>query len=166
MSLRHRHYLKEKKIQETLEELKIAISSLEVANLRERRIEVASLKTRDELYLIEGKPAFLRTEKGIFPTLFDREILESLPTITVDAGAVPHICNGSALMAPGIVKIEGKFSKDAIVAVKEATHGKTIALVTALLDSEEMTRTKKGKVAVNIHYVGDKLWDAYKNLPQ
>ena len=164
MSLRHRHYLRGKEAQEALEELKTTIPALEISNLKERRIEVASLDIGEELYLIDGKPAFLSAEKGVFPTLLNREILESIPTITVDAGAVPHICNGSALMAPGIVKIEGEFSKDAIVAVKEKTYGKTIALVTALLDSEEMARTKKGKVAVNVHYVGDKLWNAYKNL--
>ena len=147
-----------------LEELKAAIPSLELDRFREHRIEVASLAADEELYLVEGKPAFLGTKRGVFPTLLNREILESLPTITVDAGAVAHICNGSALMAPGIVKIDGNFSKDTIVAVKEATYGKTIALVRSLMDSEEMSRTKKGRVAVNIHYVGDELWNAYKNI--
>lgn len=164
MSLRHRHYLRGKKAQEVLEELRTAMPSLEIDSLKELQIEVASLDTGEELYLVEGKPAFVRGEKGIFPALLNTEILRSLPTITVDAGAVPHICNGSALMAPGIVKIEGEFLKDAIIAVKEVTYGKTIALVKALLDSEEMARTRKGRVAVNVHYVGDKLWNGYKNL--
>jgi len=164
LSLRHRHYLKGRRTQETLEEMKNAIPSLDIDDLKERQIEVASLDTDKEIYLVEGKPAFLRTEKGLFPTLVNREMIETLPTITVDAGAVSHICNGSALMAPGIVKIRGKFSKDSIVAVDEETYGKTIALVKALFGSEEMVRTKKGRVATNFHYVGDKLWKAYRNL--
>jgi len=164
LSLRHRHYLRGKEAQEALEELKTAIPSLEIGDFEERKIEVADLDAGEELYLVDGKPVFLRTGRGVFPTLLDREVLESIPTITVDAGAVPHICNGSALMAPGIVKVEGEFLKDAIVAVEEETYGKTIALVKTLLDSEEMARTKRGRVAVNVHYVGDKLWNAYKNL--
>ncbi len=164
MSVRHRHYLKGKEIQQTFQELNTVLSSFSADSFRERRIEVASLDTDGDLYLIDAKPAFLKTEKGIFPTLVNSEILKSVPTITVDAGAIPHLCNGSALMAPGIVKTEGRFSKDAIVAVEEVRYGKTIALVKTLIDSGEMGITKKGKVAMNIHYVGDKYWNAYKNL--
>jgi len=164
LSLRHRHYLKEKEAQETLEELKTAIPSLEIDSLKERRVEVAILDTDEELFLVEGRPAFLRTKKGVSPALVNKEILEAVPAIVVDAGAVPHICNGSALMAPGIVRIEGEFPKDSVVAVKEATYGKAIALVRAILGSEEMRNTKRGRVAANIHYVGDRLWNAYKNL--
>jgi PUA domain protein len=144
--------------------LNTVLPSLSSNSFREHRIEVASLETDRDLYLIDAKPAFLKTEKGIFPTLVNRDILESVPTITVDAGTIPHLCNGSALMAPGIVKTEGRFSKDEIVAVEEVRHGKTIAIVKTLIDSDEMKITKKGKVATNIHYVGDKYWNTYKNL--
>jgi PUA-domain protein len=164
LSLRHRHYLKGKEVLETLQDLKTAIPQLNIEGLKECGVEVASLDTDEQLYLVEGKPAFLRTEKGVFPALLNKEALESVPTIIVDAGAVPHICNGSALMAPGIVRIEGKFLKGAMVVVKEVNYGKMIALVKVMLDSEEIAMTKKGRVAVNVHYVGDKLWNSYKNV--
>lgn len=98
MSIRHRHYLKGKEVQEMLLELKTTIPSISLDDLRDRRIEVASLNADENLYLIDGKPFLLKTDEDLFPTLRNSEILGSIPTIIVDAGAIPHICNGSDLM--------------------------------------------------------------------
>jgi PUA domain protein len=87
-----------------------------------------------------------------------------MPKIVVDEGAVPHICNGSDLMAPGIVRISGAFSKGALVAIVEQKFNKKIAIMRVLLDSSAMEATRRGKVAENIHYVGDRLWRVYKNF--
>jgi len=70
--------------------------------------------------------------------------------IIVDAGAVPHVCNGSALMAPGIVKIEGTFSKSTIVLVKEVTYSKIIALSRDPFQLKGVAGVKKGRVALTI----------------
>ncbi len=164
MSARHRHHLKGKEIQEILEELKVALPNLALGNLKERQIEVSNLDSDDRLYFLDGKPAFLSIHEEIFPTLINNEALDSAATITVDAGAIPHVCNGSALMAPGIVKIDGTFEKNAVVILKEVTHGKAIAVVKTLLGSDELSTTEKGRVALNLHYVGDKYWKIYRNL--
>jgi predicted RNA-binding protein (TIGR00451 family) len=165
LSVRRRHYLRSSQVAEAITQLAKSMPTLDIGALNGRQIEVADLGNNEEgLYLMEGKPAFLKTSKGFFPTLVNRDALHTLPTLTVDAGAVPHICNGSALMAPGIVKVEGDFPKDALVAVREATYGKTIAVVRTLTDSEETRSAKKGRVAVSVHYIGDILWDAYKSL--
>jgi len=164
MSLTHRHFLREKEARAILEEIRKIIPSLDSSPLEETKIEVATLTTETQLLLINDKPAFLKSEKGILPTLTNTSVLNATPTVTVDAGAIPHICNGSDLMAPGIVRISGNFSKEAIVAVAEQTYSKKIALVRALIDSGTMATTKRGKVATNLHYVGDKTWDGYKHL--
>ena len=164
MSLTHRHFLRDKETRATLDEIQRTIPSLDLSRLKESKIEVANLTSESQIILIDCKPAFLKTEKGLLPTLTNTSVLQTIPTITVDAGAVPHICNGSDLMAPGIVKITGDFPTEAIVAVAEQTYGKRIAIVQALVDSKTMATTKRGKVATALHYVGDKTWDGYKNL--
>lgn len=164
MSLTHRHFLRDKEARATLDEIRRIIPSLDINSLQESRIEVANLTPESQIILIDGKPAFLKTKKGLLPTLTNTSVLQTIPTITVDTGAVPHICNGSDLMAPGIVKITGDFPTTAITAVAEQTYGKRIAITQTLLDSKTMATTKRGKVATTLHYVGDKAWDGYKNL--
>ena len=78
-------------------------------------------------------------------------------------GAVSHICNGADVMAPGIVRIEGQFDVDDFVLVLDERHSKPLAIGSALLDSQTAKQTKHGKTAKNLHYVGDKLWNALKN---
>ncbi len=164
MSVRHRHHIKGKEVQEILRRLRAVLHDFNWDKLEESKIEVSSIGPEEDLYFIDGKPGLLKIGESIFPTLINNVMLASVPTITVDAGAVSHICNGSALMAPGIVKIEGAFSLNDTVAVKEITYGKTIALVKSLLDSQELAGVKKGKAALTIHYVGDKYWRIYRNL--
>ena len=164
MSVRHRNHLRGKEVQEIVGQLRAVLHDSGWDKLKESKIEVSSLGPEEHLYFIDGRPGLLKIGENLFPTLTNSMILESVPTITVDAGAVSHICNGSALMAPGIVRIEGTFPLNAVVAVKEITYGKTIALVKSLLDSRELATVKKGKAALTVHYVGDKYWKIYRNL--
>jgi predicted RNA-binding protein (TIGR00451 family) len=164
LSARHRHHLKGREIQEILGQLGAVLHNFNWDELKESKIEVSSIGPEESLYFIEGKPGVLKIGESIFPTLVNNVMLASIPTITVDAGAVSHICNGSALMAPGIVKIEGVFSMNATVAVKEITYGKTIALAKSLLGSQELAGVRKGKAALTVHYVGDKYWRIYRDL--
>jgi len=164
LSVRHRHNLRGKEVQEILGQLRDTLHDSSGDRLKESKIEVCSLGPEEHLYFIDGMPGLLKIGERVLPTLLNNALLKSVPTITVDAGAVSHICNGSALMAPGIVRIEGTFSLNAIVAVKEITYGKTIALVKSIMDSEELASVSKGKVALTVHYVGDKYWRIYRNL--
>ncbi len=164
MNLTHRHFLRDKEARTILDEIRRTIPALNTQNFQEIKIEVANLTPENQIIVIDGKPAFLKTEKGILPTLTNTKVLQTMPTITVDAGAIPHICNGSDLMAPGIVKITGDFPTRTVTTVAEQTYGKRIAIVETLLDSKTMANTKRGKVATTLHYVGDKNWDGYKKL--
>lgn len=125
---------------------------------------VETIETDDtKIYLIDGKPLLASSGGKLFPTLFFDEVFSSLPKIVVDMGAVPHICSGADILAPGVVRIEGQFDIDDFVLVVDEHHNKPLAVSSALLDSRTANQTEHGKIAKNLHYVGDKLWTSLKN---
>jgi PUA domain protein len=119
-----------------------------------------------EIYLIEGKPILYRSDEKILPTLLFTEFTSKAPKIVVDMGAIPYVCKGATVMAPGIVRIEGEFAVGDLVLIVDMKHGKTLALGESLLDAEIAKQTKKGPVAKTVHYVSDKIWDYIKNLSE
>lgn len=117
-----------------------------------------------EIYLIEGKPILYKAGNRVLPTLLFTEFTTKAPRIVVDMGAIPYVCKGATVMAPGIVRIEGKFCKGDLVLVVDMKHGKALALGESLFDTETARNTKKGPVAKTLHYVSDKIWDYIKTL--
>jgi PUA domain protein len=112
-----------------------------------------------KVFYLEGKPFFAAMKDGLIPTLFFERALFMLPRITVNMGAVPYVCNGADVLAPGIVKVEGAFAVGDIMLVVDERHGKPLAVVSALVDSQTAKDMQRGKVAGNLHYVGDALWN-------
>jgi len=127
------------------------------------RIELAETQVA-EIFIISGKPLFARFEGTFLPTLISNGVFLFLPKIVVDMGAVPHICSGADLMAPGVVRIDGDFNTDDFLLIVDERHGKPLAIGVALLDSHVMRKVKHGKVVKNIHYVGDRLWKMLKEI--
>ena len=117
-----------------------------------------------EIYLIEGKPILFKSGDTILPTLLFSEFTNKAPKIVVDMGAIPYVCKGATVMAPGIVRIEGEFGKGDLVLVVDMKHGKALALGESLLDAETAKDTKKGPIVKTQHYVSDKIWDYIKTL--
>ncbi len=109
------------------------------------------------VFIIEGDVKLARRDEVLFPTLLN-ESVEELPSVLVDMGAIPYVCNGADVMSPGIVGIDGEFSKGDLVIVKDERHRKSLAVGVALVKSEDMREMPKGKAVKSIHYVGDKLW--------
>lgn len=163
MSLSKRHHLKDKEAKEVLKKATAALRNID-RRVFSKGVEVAKIAPQSEVYLIDGTPMFIGIGEEVFPTLLNKEVLEKLPMLTVDKGAVPHLCNGADLMAPGIVKITGEFQAEDIVVVVDAGYSKPIALVKTLYSSREISEKKQGKVANNIHYVGDTFWKAFKQM--
>ena len=116
------------------------------------------------IYLANGKPLFFKVGENVLPTLFFGELSARMPKIVVDMGAVPYVCKGADVMAPGVVKVEGEFRKGDIVAVVDQKYGKRLALGESLQDSETMKAAKKGAMVRNMHYVSDKIWDLAKTI--
>ena len=117
-----------------------------------------------EIYLIEGKPILFKSGDTVLPTLLFSELTSKAPKIVVDMGAIPYVCKGATVMAPGIVRVEGEFIKGDLVIVVDMKHGKALALGESLLDAETAKQTKKGPVAKTLHYVSDKIWDYIKTI--
>jgi len=115
-----------------------------------------------KLYLLDSKPFAISTASGLFPSLLNDNALKTLPSIIVDMGAIPHICNGADVMRPGIREIHGEFEKGAVLLVKDVKFGKSIGICVAETSSESMQTMGKGKAAQNVHYVGDSFWQALK----
>lgn len=119
-----------------------------------------------EVYLIGGKPLLYKAVDKILPTLHFIEFASKAPKIVVDMGAVPYVCKGATVMAPGIVRIEGEFAKGDLVLVVDMKFGKALALGESLMDSQTARQTKKGPIVKTLHYVSDKIWDYTKTLTE
>jgi PUA-domain protein len=118
----------------------------------------------EEILYISKLPIFAKSRNRFFPTLSSGSLLSSFPRATVNMGAVPHVCNGADIMAPGIVDFGGPFQQGDIVLISDERHHKPIAVAIALYDKAEAMKLKHGKVFRNIHYVGDQLWSAIKQI--
>jgi len=165
MPTKQRRYpLKTKEAKQVLEEaaerLKLNLEQLfgAKANIEVVESDVGSI------YLFGGKPVLYKTEDKILPTLLFAEFTAKAPKIVVDMGAVPYVCKGATVMAPGIVRVEGEFGAGDLVIVADLKHEKTLAIGEALMDSAAARQTKKGPVVKTQHYVSDKIWEYIKNI--
>jgi len=158
-----RHSLREKEARNVIPEFSKK-AKVEAELLFESRKHIETVETADaKVYLIDGKPLLASSDGRLFPTLFFNGVFSFLPKIVVDMGAISYVCNGADVMAPGVVRIEGQFDVDDFVLVVDECHSKPLAIGSALLNSQTAKQTKHGKIAKNLHYVGDKLWASLKN---
>lgn len=141
-----------------------------LAELLKEKLGLSSIPENVELmedegkrcYIFDGIPAVCEVGDEMIPLL--KWLLKrgsdslGIPRIIVNKGAVKPISGGADLMAPGIVSIEGSFSKGSIVIIAEEDRKIPIAIMKALYSSDEIKEMKRGKVAENLHHVGDKLW--------
>jgi len=116
----------------------------------------------DDNSILVGESMILIVKDGtILPFLTMNNLLVLFPSVTVDMGAVKHVCNGADVMRPGIVSMD-EFDKGGIVGVKDERYGKYIAVGIASVSSYEARAMSKGVVVDNKHYVGDKFWEECK----
>jgi len=95
------------------------------------------------------------------PILTVRGILAYRPSkryVTVDMGAVPYVCNGADVMAPGIVDADLSIAASHMVWVRDERNLQPLAVGRALMGGREMKDATKGKAVQSIHHVGDDLW--------
>jgi PUA-domain protein len=120
-----------------------------------KRFESAILEDAT-VYLLDDVVEFVRKGDALYPHLGGTHV-DRLPRVIVDMGAIPYVCNGADVMAPGITDMDAFMAGD-IVVVRDITHGKALAIGRALKNSSDIEAVKKGKVVENLHYVGDSLW--------
>ena len=165
MPTKHRRYLLKSKqarliLNEVSEKLKVNVDAL--FGLK-ANVEVVDSDV-GKIYLVNGKPLFFKVGEWVLPTLLFQDFALRAPKIVVDMGAVPYVCNGADVMAPGIVRVEGEFDKGDLVLVVDEKHGKPLALGESLYDAENVINTKQGAVVKNVHFVSDKIWKFAKAL--
>ncbi len=159
-----RYFLKTKEAKSLLdkasEKLKVDLNRIFQA---EASVELVETEFANIL-LINGKPLLVKAAENVFPTLIFKEFFALAPKVVVDMGAVPYVCNGADVMAPGIVRFEGEFRKGDYVFVVDEKHGKPLAVGEILYDKNEAKKITQGTVIRNIHFVGDKIWNFVKKF--
>jgi PUA domain protein len=113
--------------------------------------------------LVADEMTAVQVKGKIVPFLGKPEGLAPFQSVKVDMGAVKFVCNGAKILRPGIVEF-GSFKKGDIVTVMDQTHGKMLAVGIALEDSDAAKAMAKGYVVDNLHYISDKIWEAYKEI--
>jgi PUA domain protein len=153
--------LKERESKPLIEELRRLPSLSQLSNKLRVELETAN---GDEVVFVDGEPLVFRRKGELIPVLVNTSTLNGLPRVVVDMGAVPHVVAGADVMAPGIRKVQGEFVANQLLGVTDEKHGKYLAIGKALIDSETMAGTKRGKVIENLHYVGDAVWEVVKEF--
>ena len=151
--VRKRRTLRRKDARRILEE-----ASKFLAERSFSKVEEAETEDGSTVILLDDEITLFRLEGDFYPTLRCK-CVSSLPAVIVDMGAIPFVCKGADVMAPGITEIKTPFEEDTIVVIRDVKHGKALAIGKALRSSTSIMMEKKGKVIKNLHYVGDKIWE-------
>jgi PUA domain protein len=128
-----------------------------------KNIKVFEIEYDKSIVVIDTVVGVFIKNELILPFLGKTDILKEFPSIKVDSGSIKFICNGAKILRPGIVEF-GSFNKNDIVAVKDEKFEKYISVGLALEDSAIAENLQKGYVIDNLHFVGDKFWDAFKEI--
>jgi PUA-domain protein len=118
-----------------------------------------TILTEDNLIIKENKVLFFYFEKSLVPSL--HTILKNpnmLPKVTIDMPAIPFIMKGADIMRPGITEFE-EFEKGDFVTIVDENNKKSLAVGKMFFSSEEMKELSKGKAVLNLHRVGDEIWN-------
>lgn len=154
-----RTILKDRDAKPLIEDLRLLPNQQSLTH--KARVEIESVKDA-EVVFVDGVPIAVRKKGELIPVLTNKAALDGMPRVVVDMGAVPHVAGGADIMAPGIRSISDSVAEKHLLVVVDEKHGKYLAVGKALLDAGPMKATKHGKVVLNLHFVGDPIWEAIK----
>jgi PUA domain protein len=160
LSLPARRHLKDKEVRQLVKEFTDRFPS-SAPTLRSAEIFEELPVDESRVFFVNGRPLILRTQAGFLPSLKFDELINGLPKVVVDMGAVAHVANGAQIMRPGIRQFKNDFVKGDLIVIVDEKFNKAIALGLAEMDSEAMKSLTKGRVITNLHYVGDELWKSF-----
>lgn len=136
----------------------LEVASKYLAGQSFSKVEEAETDDGSTVILLDDEITLFRLDADLYPTLRCK-CVDLLPSVIVDMGAIPFVCKGADVMAPGITEIKTPFEEGTLVVIRDVKHGKALAIGRALRSSRSIMTEKKGKVINNIHYVGDKIWE-------
>jgi len=137
----------------------IANASKTLGLVSAQKIEEAETVDGIKVFLLDNVIQLFKKENELYPTLLC-PCIEKYPSVIIDMGAIPYICKGADIMAPGIKNIVGDFNEGSLVVIRDINHKKALAIGKTLKSSNEIKGSNKGKVIQNLHYIGDKIWTA------
>jgi PUA domain protein len=151
---------------DSMEEISRLESSLSVSLSLPRSSQATCVEPADGVVfiLLDGGLVFVRTGGVYFPFLGSRQSLSLFPSATVDVGAVKFLLNGADVMRPGVKRFDMWGERGRLVVVKEEEKGRAVAVGSSLVSSSEMESMSKGPCLKNIHHVGDRYWELYKQV--
>ncbi len=157
--IKKRHLLKKREQRDELERIESDLGS-SIGLDAKARLEGGILDDGSRILLSDNEILFFEYEGRNFPTL--RAILDgiiTIPTVTIDMGAVKFVVNGADIMRPGITKVDDDVKANGIVAVVDERHGKPLAVGISQLSASDLRTATSGKVVKSIHHVNDDLWN-------
>jgi PUA-domain protein len=157
LELRHRHRLRRKEIKKIADDIELALG---VRTFDEGAAVDLADAQKLEVVLFENSVIAVVLEGNAFLTV--RGLLKWPPQkafVSIDEGAVRFICNGADVMGPGITGADQTIKEGALVWVRDAKHGKPLAIGKALVPGGTMAARSPGKAVKNLHYIGDDLWN-------
>jgi len=112
----------------------------------------------DEFYYVDGELQWFLKDGQLLPHLKLLHEHNFLKTVTVDMGAIKFVTSGADVFRPGITDFEADIESGEVVAIRDETHGKILAIGAATGTTKEMEEAEGGKVIVSLHFVGDEVW--------
>ena len=111
------------------------------------------------LFDFNQKISFFSNNDKFLPSLvFIRKYKElDIPSVQVDEGAVKFVINGADIFTQGIVSTDRDFEKNTIVIVLNPQKA-ALSVGHSIMNSFDL-QNKKGKGIVNLHFLGDKIWE-------
>jgi len=155
LRIRRRSRLRRKEVEALSGALTHAFSSIAISG--DLAVDYGDYDKTD-VYISQGRIIAFKQGDRAFPSL--RLIVSNPPAshfLTVDMGAVRFVCNGADVMGPGVVGADADLKPGDAVWIRDEKNLKPLAVAIALVPASEMVRGR-GKVAQNLHFVGDRLW--------
>lgn len=162
--IKKRHLLKKKAQKRYMDQIEKDLGTKPKVLDEGARLEEGVLDTGQHILLNEGYILFFEEDGKLLPTL--HAILDgfiTLPTVTVDMGAVRFVVNGADIMRPGVTKVDDGVVEGSVVAVVDERHGKPLAVGVSKMSAEDLRAATSGKVVMSKHHVNDDLWDFGKS---
>ncbi|MHA2379503.1 MAG: RNA-binding protein [Candidatus Thorarchaeota archaeon] len=162
--IKRRHLLKKRAQKEYMDRIERDLGTRAAGFDPKARLEEGVLDEGTHILLYEGEILFFEEEGRLIPTL--HALLDGIltvPTVTVDMGAVRFVANGADIMRPGVTKVDDGIVEGSVVAVVDERHGKPLAVGVSLMSSEDILAATHGKVILSRHHVNDAMWDFGKS---
>jgi len=165
VKVKNRHRLKKKQIRSLVEEIFDEYGS--DGGLADGcEVEIGTIDGFGQVVFVEKTLCFIRDDSNRLVVSLQglNRCGFSGRRVIVDMGAVGFVTNGADVMAPGIVETDSGIEPNSIVWVCDVNNKKPLAIGEALVSSEEMKTSSKGKAVRTILWVGDALWEISKDL--